>query len=55
MQGVLGYWKYYSSIKSVYNSRNYYSIKIIKIELGADRNGKFKSKIILNIKYQLVD
>ena len=50
---ALGYGKYDSSSKSVDNSRNGYSKKTVKIELGPvkiniprDRNGEFEPKII---------
>ena len=53
MDEALGYGKYDSSIKSVDNSRNGYSKKTVKTELGPveiniprDRNGEFEPKII---------
>lgn len=53
MDEALGYGKYDSSSKSVDNSRNGYSKKTVKTELGPveiniprDRNGEFEPKII---------
>ena len=53
MDEALGYGKYDSSSKSVDNSRNGYSKKTVKTELGPveiniprDRNGEFEHKII---------
>ena len=53
MDEALGYGKYDSSSKSIDNSRNGYSKKTVKTELGPveiniprDRNGEFKPKII---------
>ena len=53
MDEALGYGKYDSSSKSVDNSRNGYSKKTIKTELGLveisvprDRNGEFEPKIV---------
>jgi len=53
MDEALGYGKYDSSSKSIDNSRNGYSKKTVKTELGPveiniprDRNGEFEPKII---------